>query len=111
MLTVDQASEVILRDIPTLKVVELPLASASGCVLAEECASDLDMPPFDKSMMDGYAVRSTDAGPLSVLEEVPAGKLPSRQVTPGTCTKIMTGAPVPAGADAVQQVERIQRDG
>jgi len=111
MLTVDQASELILRDVPTLKVIELPLASATGSVVAEECASDLDMPPFDKSMMDGYAVRSADAGPLSVLEELPAGTLPTREVTSGTCTKIMTGAPMPTGADAVQQVEKTRRDG
>jgi molybdopterin molybdotransferase len=111
MLTVEQASDVILRDVPTLKVVELPLASSAGFVLAEECASDLDMPPFDKSMMDGYAVRSSDPGPLTVLEEVPAGKVPTREVAPGTCTKIMTGAPMPPGADAVQQVEKTQRDG
>src|SRR5436190_2749838 len=111
MLTVEQASDLFFRDLPTLRVVELPLASAPGYVLAEECASDLDMPPFDKSMMDGYAVRSSDAGPLEVVEEVPAGKVPSREVRPGTCTKIMTGAPVPAGADAVQQVEKTTRDG
>jgi len=111
MLTVDQASELILRDVPTLKVIDLPLASASGSVLAEECASDLDMPPFDKSMMDGYALRSADPGPLSVLEELPAGKLPTRDVTSGTCTKIMTGAPMPTGADAVQQVEKTRREG
>jgi molybdopterin molybdotransferase len=111
MLTVDQASELILRDVPTLKVVDVPLAAAAGYVLAEECASDLDMPPFDKAMMDGYAVRSSDPGPLEVLEEVPAGKVPTREVEAGTCTKIMTGAPMPAGADAVQQVEKTRREG
>lgn len=111
MLTVEQASDVILRDVRTLRVVELPLGSAAGFVLAEECVSDLDFPPFDKSMMDGYAVRSSDGGPRTVLEEVPAGKLPSREVTPGACTKIMTGAPMPPGADAVQQVEKTLREG
>jgi len=103
MLTIEQASEIILRDLPTLKMVDVPLA--------EEAVSDLDLPPFDKAMMDGYAVRSSDAGPLVVLEEVPAGKLPSREVGAGTCTKIMTGAPMPAGADAVQQVEKTRREG
>jgi molybdopterin molybdotransferase len=111
MLTVEQASEIILKDVPTLRAIEIPLASAPGHVLAEECRSDLDMPPFDKSMMDGYAVRSADAGPLRVLEEIPAGKLPSKELTPGTCSKVMTGAPVPAGADAVQQVEKTRREG
>jgi molybdopterin molybdotransferase len=111
MLTVDQALEIILRGVPAPKILEVPLASSAGHLLAEECASDLDMPPFDKSMMDGYAVRSADAGPLEVIEEVPAGKVPAREVKAGQCTKIMTGAPVPAGADAVQQVEKTSRDG
>jgi molybdopterin molybdotransferase len=111
MLTVEQALEIILSKVPAPKVVEVPLAAAPGHLLAEDCASDLDMPPFDKAMMDGYAVRSVDAGPLEVIEEVPAGKVPVREVTAGTCTKIMTGAPVPAGADAVQQVEKTTRDG
>ncbi|HZE96281.1 MAG TPA: gephyrin-like molybdotransferase Glp [Planctomycetota bacterium] len=110
MLTVEQASEIILKDVPTLRVIEVALGAASGHVLAEECASDMDMPPFDKAMMDGYAVRSGDAGPLRMLEEVPAGKVPTFEVGPGTCSKIMTGAPVPLGADAVQQVEKTRRD-
>ena len=111
MLTVAQASEIILKDVPTLRVTEVSLAAAPGHVLAEECVSDLDMPPFDKSMMDGYAVRANDAGTLEMIEEVPAGKVPSREILPGTCSKIMTGAPLPAGADAVQQVEKTRRDG
>jgi molybdopterin molybdotransferase len=111
MLTVQQALDIVLSAVPAPKTVEVSLASALGRVLAEECASDLDMPPFDKAMMDGYAVRSADAGPLEVIEEVPAGKVPAREVGPGTCTKIMTGAPVPSGADAVQQVEKTSRDG
>jgi molybdopterin molybdotransferase len=111
LLTVEQASDVILKDVPTLRVTEVSLSAAPGHVLAEECVSDLDMPPFDKSMMDGYALRAADAGALEVIEEVPAGKVPSREILPGTCSKIMTGAPLPAGADAVQQVEKTRRDG
>src|SRR5262245_25724031 len=111
MLTVEQALAIVLADVPAPQIVEIPLAGAPGHVLAEPCASDLDMPPFDKAMMDGYAVRAADAGPLDVIEQVPAGRGPSRALTPGTCTKIMTGAPVPAGADAVQQVEKTTRDG
>lgn len=110
MLTVEQALEIVLAHVPAPKIVEVPFASAAGHVLAEDCASDLDMPPFDKAMMDGYAVRSADAGPLEVIEEVPAGRVPAREIRPGTCSKIMTGAPVPAGADAVQQVEKTTRD-
>ncbi|MBI3855658.1 MAG: molybdopterin molybdenumtransferase MoeA, partial [Planctomycetes bacterium] len=108
---VQQALDLVLASVPPPKVVEVPLASAAGHFLEENCVSDLDMPPFDKAMMDGYAVRSADAGPLQVIEEVPAGKLPKREVGSGTCTKIMTGAPLPAGADAVQQVEKTAREG
>jgi molybdopterin molybdotransferase len=111
MLTVDQALGIILKDVPAPRVIDAPLPSAAGHVLAEDCTSDLDMPPFDKSMMDGYAVRSSDTGQLEVIEEVPAGKVPEREVKAGACTKIMTGAPLPAGADAVQQVEKTRRDG
>src|SRR5688572_5556959 len=111
MLTVQQALDLVLADVPAPKIVDVPLAAAVGHVLAEDCASDLDMPPFDKAMMDGYAVRSADPGPLEVIEEVPAGRVPARDVMPGTCTKIMTGAPVPSGADAVQQVEKTTREG
>ncbi|HVE40198.1 MAG TPA: gephyrin-like molybdotransferase Glp [Planctomycetota bacterium] len=111
MLTVEQALEIILSNVPRPKDSPFPLAAAVGKVLAEDCASDLDMPPFDKAMMDGYAVRSEDAGPLKVIEEIPAGKVPKSRVRSGTCAKIMTGAPVPAGADAVQQVEKTSREG
>jgi molybdopterin molybdotransferase len=111
MLTVQQALDLVLSHVPAPRTVDVPLARALGRVLAEDCASDLDMPPFDKAMMDGYAVRSADPGPLEVIEEVPAGKVPSREVRAGSCAKIMTGAPVPAGADAVQQVEKTRREG
>jgi molybdopterin molybdotransferase len=111
MLTVEQALEIILSNVPRPKEWQFPLAAAVGKVLTEDCASDLDMPPFDKAMMDGYAVRSEDPGPLQVIEEIPAGKVPKSKVRPGTCAKIMTGAPLPAGADAVQQVEKTSREG
>jgi molybdopterin molybdotransferase len=111
MLTVEQASALILADMPPPRPVAVALDDSLGHVLAEDCASDVDMPPFDKSMMDGYAVRSGDAGPLEVIEEIPAGRMPAREVRPGSCSKIMTGAPVPTGADAVQQVEKTRRDG
>ena len=111
MLTVEQALEIILSNVPRPNEGQFPLAAAVGKVLREDCASDLDMPPFDKAMMDGYALRSEDAGPLKVIEEIPAGKVPKSKVRPGTCSKIMTGAPLPAGADAVQQVEKTSREG
>ena len=75
-------------------------------VLAEDVRSDGDMPPFDKSAMDGYACRREDVNhPLTVIEKVQAGDFPKKEIGPGECTKIMTGAPVPRGADTVIMVE------
>lgn len=111
MLTVDEALRVVRAGAPAPRPVEVDLSAALGAVLAEDVASDLDMPPFDKAMMDGYALRAADVGPLRVIEEIPAGKVPAKDVGPGTASKIMTGAPLPAGADAVQQVEKTRREG
>ncbi len=109
MITPEEALARVLAHTPRLEAVEVPLAEAVGTVLAEPVASDVDLPPFDKSAMDGYAVRSADLAELpaelAVVEEVPAGAVPTRPVEPGTCSRIMTGAPVPAGADAVVPVE------
>jgi molybdopterin molybdotransferase len=86
-----------------------------GRVLAEDVTSDLDMPPFDKSMMDGYAVRSADlaSGPavLAVVEEITAGRTPTVPLGPGKTSRIMTGAPIPNGADAVVMIERCEAQG
>jgi molybdopterin molybdotransferase len=77
--------------------------------LAEDIVSDLDLPPRDKAMMDGYAVRSSDLSEgratLTVVEEITAGRVPQRTVGAGETARIMTGAPVPLGADAVVMVE------
>ena len=87
-------------------------AESLGLVLAEDVASDVDSPPHDKSIVDGYAVIAADlAGGeacLTVLEEVVAGKLPTRRVERGTATRIMTGAPLPEGAEAVVMVEQTE---
>ncbi len=91
----------------------IPLETAAGRVLAEEVCASEDVPPFRRSPYDGYAFRASDtadADPehpvtLRILEEVPAGSMWSREVTPGTATKILTGAPVPPGADAVTKYE------
>jgi molybdopterin molybdotransferase len=111
LLSVAEAQAAVLREARPLPPEVLPLTPpALGLVLAEAVASDLDMPPCDKSLMDGYAIRSADlpggTGALRVLEEVPAGQTPRHALTAGTASRIMTGAPVPAGADAVVIVER-----
>jgi molybdopterin molybdotransferase len=79
---------------------------ASGYVLAEDLYSDIDMPPFDKSAVDGYACRMCDLkNPLKVIEFVPAGTLPLQRISENTCIKIMTGAKVPDGADCIIMIE------
>jgi len=110
MLSVAKAQSLVLDQTRPLAPVVTPLApEALGLILAEEVASDLDMPPYDKALMDGYAVRTADlaAGPvvLRVIEEVTAGQTPRLPLGSGQATRIMTGAPLPTGADAVVQVE------
>jgi molybdopterin molybdotransferase len=85
-----------------------PLDDALGRVLAEDVLSDIDSPPFDKALMDGFAVRRADVASgaeLRILEVITAGQVPTLPVEPGTATRIMTGAPLPAGADAVVRIE------
>ena len=90
----------------------MPLDDALGRVLAEDVVSDTDLPPFDRAAMDGYALRAADVAgapaALEVVGEVRAGQWPDLTVGPGQAVRIMTGAPVPPGADAVQQVEKTQ---
>src|SRR5512135_1485824 len=97
MIEVSEGQNVVLRHARPLAPVAM--APVVGRVLAEDIASDLDMPPFDKAMMDGFAVRTQDLvqgkAELAIVEEISAGKTPTVAVGPGQCTRIMTGAPVP----------------
>ncbi|MBW3622913.1 MAG: molybdopterin molybdotransferase MoeA [Armatimonadetes bacterium] len=119
MLTVDQAQEAILAACPGLNPVRLPLLDAYGHALAEEVVADAPLPPFDNSAMDGYAVLAADTSgassehgvSLRVLGDLPAGQAPRFTVTPGTAVRIMTGAPLPPGADAVVMVEDTRTEG
>jgi molybdopterin molybdotransferase len=111
LLAVPEAQTIVLRHCRPLAPDTVPLTPAAlGLTLAEDLASDLDMPPYDKALMDGYAVRSADLADgradLIVVEEITAGKTPTRGVGPGQAAQIMTGAPIPDGADAVVMVER-----
>src|SRR5581483_3297972 len=113
MLSVAEAQKMILEQARPLPAEPIPLSTRLlGMVLAEDVASDLEVPPFDKAMMDGYAVRSPDLeqgqATLTVIEEVNAGQTPQLPVGPGQATRIMTGAPVPPGVDSVVMVERCQ---
>ena len=111
MITVEEARALVRRHVAPLRDTEsVPLASALGRVLAGEVVADRDDPPFDRSMMDGFAVRSQDiaARPqaLDVVGEVSAGDARLPEIRPGQAVWINTGAPVPPGADAVVRVER-----
>ncbi len=110
MIPVEKALEIVLANAHFLGSDEVALADARGRFLAEDVAADLDIPPFDRAMMDGYAVRAADTRPVPAILRV-AGQLRAGQVSdvalgPGQAIEIMTGAPVPSGADAVQQVEK-----
>jgi molybdopterin molybdotransferase len=117
MIKVEEALDLILKAIRPVGMERIGLTEALGRVLSEEIRSSLDHPPWDTSAMDGYAVRIDDAKTASksspvrlrVVEEIPAGRLPERRVQPGEAARIMTGAPVPEGADGVVKVEETRR--
>jgi len=115
MLEVEEALAKVLERTRAIPPVQTALGPAAlGRVLSESVASDLDSPPFAKSLMDGYAVRSADAAnpvTLAVIEEVAAGATPTRALGPGQATRVMTGAPVPTGADAVIPHEQTELTG
>src|ERR1019366_4551461 len=103
------AQRVILESTATLGVEAVKMERSLGRVLAEDIKANRDLPPFDVSAMDGFAVRSADvASPpatLEFIEEIQAGSMPTKPVQAGQCARIMTGAPMPQGADAVIRVE------
>ena len=116
MLTPREALEAILGRIPQAEGRELvPLLEAAGRCLAEPAVSDVDLPPFEKSMMDGFAVRSAELAEagrtLACVGESRAGVPFLGTVPPGACVEIFTGAELPAGCDAVEMVERTSRAG
>ena len=115
LLDVDVARDRVLERVGVLEAVSLPLEEAVGHVVAEDLRAPHPMPRFDNSAMDGYAVRSSDLGSPGALEltgEIKAGDAGGVELGPGTAAKIMTGAPMPPGADAVIEVEETsERDG
>lgn len=113
LLTVAQAIAIIDGTPLSPRIVEVPLQEAQGLRLAEDLLADRNYPPFDKSLMDGFAVRCADLGKgeLRIIGEIPAGQSAKQAVGPGEAMAIMTGAPIPAGADCVVPVEETSRDG
>ena len=113
MISVDEALAEILSHVEPLEAERVAILDALGRVLVEEIVSDIEIPPFDNSAMDGYAVRAADVAgatpeapvALTVVGNVAAGYVTGAEVEPGTTIRIMTGAPMPAGADAVVPFE------
>lgn len=114
MITLDEALARMMAVAQTMPGETVALTEATGRILAAGVYADVDMPPFDKSAMDGYACRRenlADGVLLDVIEEIPAGAWPRKAVRPGTCSRILTGAPVPEGADCVIRQEQTERQG
>jgi molybdopterin molybdotransferase len=115
MLSVEEALQRVLERARPRPAADCPIRDSVGLILAEDVASDVDSPPHDKSLVDGYAVMSADLktgqADLEVLEEVVAGDMPRRAVTRGTTIRVMTGAPVPEGSDAVVMIEQSEATG
>lgn len=115
VLSVEEALERILATVPVLEPERVPILDSLGRVLAEEVTADRDVPPLPNSAMDGYAVRAADVARVPArlrrIAEAPAGRPCPVTVEPGTAVRIMTGAPIPAGADTVVPFEHTRPDG
>src|SRR5918999_818431 len=108
MIAIEAALSLVLDGLGPLPAERLPLAAAAGRVAAEPARSAVDLPPFDRSAMDGYAVRAADLAPgvaLRVAGGVAAGEVADAELEPGTAARISTGAAIPPGADAVLRSE------
>src|SRR5437868_3981900 len=116
MISIAECLRIVLDQTTHLDSESIPLADARGRILAEDIVADSDLPPFDRAQMDGYAVQAADVekvpAQLRIVGESSAGAGWLREMKAGEAVRIMTGAPVPSGADAVQQVELTrERDG
>ena len=111
-LRASEAQRVIFESVTTLGIESVRLEQSVGRVLAEDLRANRDLPPYDVSAMDGFAMRAEDivSAPsrLEIIEDINAGDMPKRTVGAGQCARIMTGAPMPQGADAVIKVEDTQ---
>lgn len=110
----NQILEIVKKSATRLGKEKVLLSDSLNRVLAEDVRSDINLPPFNKASMDGFACRRSDLpGPFKVVEEIPAGKFPKVDIQKGECARIMTGAPLPKGADTVFLIEyhAVQEDG
>ena len=109
MIDAEEALGIVLQKTKRLASRPVRVLDSCGLILAEKVKADTDNPPFNSSAMDGFAIVASDTAKvpvlLEVIEEIPAGKWPGKKISPGQAAKIMTGAPVPPGADTVIMVE------
>ncbi len=106
MTPLKDALEIIKVNAPLVSEENILLDDSLGRILSQDIQSDIDLPPFDKSSMDGFACKREDLGKeLALVETIMAGMVPKQQILPGQCSKIMTGAMIPQGADCVFMVE------
>ena len=119
MISVEAALEIILNEIKPLGMERINILSALGRILCEDITAPIDNPPWDNSAMDGYAVKTADTKRaskekpvlLKVIEDLPAGYTAKKTIKTGEAIRIMTGAPIPKGADAVVMVEDTEKTG
>ncbi len=110
MISVEEAFGLVGESVRPLPATRVALGESLGLRLAEPIVSDRDSPPFDKSMLDGYAIAVDDPTPTRrIIEQVIAGGVPHHAIQPGVTIQVMTGAPLPEGADAVVKHEDTQR--
>ena len=117
-VSLEEAQTLLLDLVHPVKECQVSLWEAAGRIVCQDIQSSINLPPFDKSPLDGYALQAEDtkqASPsrpaiLEVVEEVRAGYVPQNKVTPGTAIKVMTGAPIPEGADVVIKYEDVRRE-
>lgn len=119
MISLDEAQSLIYRQLASLPVERIGMLEAYERVLAEEISAPLDLPPFHRSPLDGYALKgedTRDAAPdkpcrLKLVEKIPAGHAPRQEIVPGTAARIFTGAPIPFGANTVVRQEDVREEG
>lgn len=106
MIKATKALNTILKHSKSLGFEKISLSETLGRILAEDIRSDVNIPAFDRSAMDGFAINSKDSSKVfEIIEDIPAGKVPTKKIKKGQCSRIMTGAMLPKGADKVVKVE------
>src|SRR5687768_15761415 len=115
LIAVEKALKIIARETGLVGTERISLENTIGRILAQDIVADTDLPPFDRSQMDGYAVKSADTkntpATLRLVGESAAGRGWHKTLNKGEAVRIMTGAPLPKGADAVQKLEVAKEDG